>query len=59
MQAIEKSPTVPAYFSNAAAAFAQLENHEKAIEMANRAIELSPSFTKVSYATCVLFLPMF
>jgi tetratricopeptide (TPR) repeat protein len=47
MKAIEKEATVPAYFSNAAAAFANLEEHERAVEMAHRAIELNPSFTKV------------
>lgn len=49
LKAIEKDHTVPAYFSNAAAAFANLEEHERAVEMAHRAIELNPSFTKVLF----------
>lgn len=49
LAAIDLNPRVPAYFTNAAAAFANIEEHERAIEMAHSAIELNPSFTKAYY----------
>lgn len=55
LKAIELDPTVPAFFSNAAAAFANIEEHERAVEMAHRAIELNSSFTKVLGHFCSFF----
>lgn len=49
MQAIELNPSVAPYYTNAAAAFANIEEHERAMEMAHKAIELNPSFTKAYY----------
>lgn len=49
MKAIDLDPSVPAFFTNAAAAFANIDEQERAVEMAHKAIELDPSFTKAYY----------
>lgn len=48
LKAIDLNPTIATYFTNAAAAFANIDEHERAVEMAHKAIELNPSLTKVS-----------
>ncbi|KAE8194128.1 hypothetical protein A4X06_0g1755 [Tilletia controversa] len=45
-EAIEHDPTNPVYYSNRAAAYSQIQQHDKAIEDASMAKELDPSFAR-------------
>ncbi|KAL9933552.1 hypothetical protein V8E36_007728 [Tilletia maclaganii] len=45
-EAIALDPTNPVYFSNRAAAFSQVQQHDKAIEDASKAKELDPGFAR-------------
>lgn len=52
LKAIDLNPNVVSYFTNAAAAFALINEHERAVEMAHRAVELCPGFAKVPRVVC-------
>ncbi|KAE8224631.1 hypothetical protein CF319_g2515 [Tilletia indica] len=45
-EAIEHDPTNPVYYSNRAAAYSQIQQHDKAIEDASMAKELDPKFAR-------------
>lgn len=61
MKAIEKDPTVPIYFSNAATCKSRLGRHEEALELINKAITLDPLFFKAYYrrGVCLMELKRF
>lgn len=45
-KAVNADPTNPVYYSNRAAAFSSIEDHDSAIDDAKKAAELDPSFVK-------------
>jgi len=58
LKAIELNPQKETYFTNAAAAFAHIEEHERSVEMSHKAIEINPSFTKAYYRRAVSLMAL-
>ncbi len=58
LEAISIRPDVPAYYTNAAAAFQEIGEHERAVEMAHSAVDLNPSFSKAFYRRAISLMAL-